>query len=164
MGLYSGKVATASGDVATRASEKALRCNFQVTQCVEFDGAFGSLDVHNAYDLTAFDRSPDGSGLRIAFVGNEYLLKGRPKQFEVLFQGVTLLEVTGLPMNLPDLCIDEIGFKSPDDREYEWALDDGVPGDQKHLVFKGDVVGEGALIRVSAETGTVVCRPYLADD
>ena len=133
-----------------------MRCNFQITQWVEFNGAFGILDVHNACDLTSFDLSPDGHDLRMAFEGNQYRLKDRPQKFEVLFRGVTLLEVAGLPEHLPDLAIHEIGFKAVDDRNYEGMLDDGVPGDRKHLVFKGDVVSEDASIRVSAETATVV--------
>jgi hypothetical protein len=135
--------------------EKAMRCNFRITQYVEFNGAFGILDVHNAYGLSAFDLSPDQSDLRMAFEGNQYLLKGRPQRFELVFHGASLVEVSGLPKQLSDLAIHEIGFMNPDDRDYQWMLDDGVPGEGKHMVFKGDVEGEDTTIRVAAEAATV---------
>lgn len=139
-----------------------MQCNFRITQSVEFDGPFGNLDVHNAYDLMSCKVSDDGRVLCLAFRGNEYRLEGRPEEFEVRFGGVQLLEMNGVAGNLSHIVIDEVGFISEGERDYRWALDDGEPGPNKHLIIKAEAsdpagaVGDPVLIRVSATTAEVI--------
>lgn len=132
-----------------------MQCNFQITQSVEFDGAFGNLDVHNAYDLVSLDLSEEGSVFRMGFVANQFRLAGKPDEFEVVFTGVTLLERKGFPEDLSTFHTDEIGFMAADDRDYRWALDDGRPGPEKHFVLQGDTMGKEGRLRISAAVASL---------
>src|SRR3954464_9913328 len=116
-----------------------MQCNFHITQQVELNGPLGILDVHNAYDLSKCEVSDAGRSFCLAFHGNEHRLKGRPEEFEVHFAGVTLLEMSGLPDDLSSLVIEEVGFMPAHDRDYQWSLEDGEPGPDKHLVFRGEI-------------------------
>ena len=136
-----------------------MQCNFRITQLVEFDGPFGNLDVHNAYDLVACDVGSEGSSLQLGFVANEFVLRGKPDRFQVTFTDATLIELTGLPENLPEFHVDEVGFKSAEDRNYQWSLNDGEPGPTKHFVITGDSMGEAGLIRVCAATAWLEVLP-----
>lgn len=139
-----------------------MQCNFRITQRVEFDGSFGKLDIHNAYDLAKWEVSESAHAITMAFRANEYRLKGRPEAFEVRFTGVNVLEIDGLTGAPSSIVVEEMGFMSPLYRDYQWTLSDGEPGPDKHLVLKGaiepsDGAGGGpVLIRVAAISAEVI--------
>ncbi|PVM85019.1 hypothetical protein DDF62_21030 [Caulobacter radicis] len=125
-----------------------MKCNFEITQGVEFTGAFGCLDVHNAYELTAAEA--EGQRVVLRFAANQHRFPGRPLAFEVVFEGASLFE-TDLPADLSGLCIEEIGFLAPDDRDYGPILDRGRAGDGDHLAFKWQIEALEGVVRIAAE-------------
>ena len=130
-----------------------MQCNFQITQLVEFDGEFGNLDVHNAYDLDRLVLEPENRRVSFNFVANQWATAGRPGSFHLCIEGVTLVELAATPQDLSEFVIHEIGFMEADDREYQYALIDmGEPGDSKHLVFKT----EAGIIRIDGQRADVL--------
>jgi len=129
-----------------------LRCNFEITQGVELTGAFGCLDVHNAYALTVAEA--EGQRVVLRFAANQYRTSGRPMAFDVVFDGASLFE-TDLPSDLSNLCIEEIGFLVPDDRDYGLILDRGRAGDGDHLAFKWQIEALEGVVRIAAEAAEV---------
>jgi len=129
-----------------------MQRNFRIEQEVELTGEFGTLDIHNVYELKRCEPAADGRTLRLEFGANEHGLPGRPPEFVLEFEGIAALELTGLPADLGDLVIERVGFKDLDDRDYAWLLEDTKLRGDEQLVFCADA---GSVIRVSARTATV---------
>ncbi len=127
-----------------------LRCNFEITQGVEFSGAFGCLDVHNAYELTAAE--VEGQRLVLRFAANQYRIPGRPLAFEVVFEGVSHHI---LPADLADLFIDEIGFLGASEGDDESLSHRGKPADGELLAFRWGIEAVEGMARIAADRAEV---------
>ena len=105
---------------------------------MEFNGSFGVLDVHNAYDLTTILHDPIARTLILAFEANRYILPNKPKSFELSITDITSFEYNVTPETPYDFHVEDITFREPSDRDYEVVFDDifyDKPGEGKEMVL-----------------------------
>jgi hypothetical protein len=103
-------------------------------------------DLHNMYDFTGIYVGANRD-VHISFQANAEQGRGQPS-LALVFSGVDYLEFSpGFGARaVQDL--DELGYKSPDDRDDEWLLTEqqATPGDHLFLRFGG-----GDFIRVHSQ-------------
>lgn len=117
----------------------------------ELTGKFGFLDIHNAYELLGCDLNILKKSLSMRFISNEHAPPKNPTSFRLFFENIEFFELRPFPGDISGDEINEIGFKRPDDFNYEYWQDDSSEITDEHLV----VWFWEKIMRINAESATV---------
>lgn len=96
------------------------------------------LDVHNSYELTSIECGLGHCGISILFKKDfdEWVDPNDPRGFVICFEGVTYFAYSFENLAIIPSEIDEIGFKSPNDTDYDWLLTEEQAEPDDHIVFR----------------------------
>lgn len=120
-------------------------------------------DVHNCYKFRGINIRVDAdNSLEVLFVkiSGEWVKESDPSKITFVFRGVKYLEFSKLFFVEQSSTIDELGYKAPEDNDYDWLMsEEHFTGDQ-HFVFRF-VYGEHLRIfadSIELVTGEPVVR------
>ncbi|MCT6721674.1 hypothetical protein [Acidovorax sp. K2F] len=108
--------------------------NFEIVEAVGLSFEAGYFDLHNDYKIA--DLWNNGGNFHIRFQRLPDSVGGQ--DVEIVFFGVCFLESDVLPANGRNLFISEIGYKNPDDVDYDWLLSEFLSTTEDHLFFRFD--------------------------
>lgn len=96
------------------------------------------LDVHNTYVLDAIEEGRSDCDVLLTLKKDPgvWVPSNYPVSFAVCFRGVSYLEHSYPILGEVPAEIDEVGFKNPDDKDYDWLLTEEQSDANDHLVFR----------------------------
>ncbi|HKP68703.1 MAG TPA: hypothetical protein VJV05_05430 [Pyrinomonadaceae bacterium] len=96
------------------------------------------LDLHNDFHLARIGRNEGECEIMLVFEkeSGEWVHRTDPAIFHICFNGVTHLKHSFEELDSVPAEVDEIGFKNPDDANYDWLMDEDEAEPTDHLVFR----------------------------
>ena len=116
-----------------------MKKNFRIDQGNALIKGTNTFDLHNCYDFSGF--SLEAKRARLGFEPNQEWGTGLPPVL-ILFDGLECLEVNmsffgDHPRSSSDeIEIDEMGYKNPDDFDYDWLLTEQQANNKDHIIFR----------------------------
>lgn len=123
-----------------------MKKNFKIGQSNEILQDSEVYDLHNLYDFAGVRVGPN-CDVEISF-DEIASLTNRESTLTLTFVGVDYLEMSPQFGTQPVRDLDEMGYKSPDDRDDQWLLTEQQAKDSDHLFFR---FGGAAFIRVHSQ-------------
>lgn len=109
-------------------------------------------DLHNVYDFSGVLLEPKDQYLQLSF--SPILEFGRGKiPLSIIFRKITFLEFSSGFGTRKFSGLDEVGYKSPEDTDYDWLMNEEQSCENDHLFFRMD--GD-EYIRVYAEYADLI--------
>lgn len=124
---------------------------FEIGQNNEIIKAGKIYDLHNLYDFIGLVLKPRESRLRLLFEPNSYGKGESP--ISLIFEGINYLEFSPNLGTRSISGLDEMGYKNPEDHDYEWLMDEQQATSSDHLFFLMD---GGDFVRVYCRNADVV--------
>lgn len=113
-----------------------MKKDFHLTSSVEVTKDESSFDLHNCYGFSGLHLH--SNKVMIGFIPDPIWGKGQPDVL-ITFSEVRYLEVN---VDFSKTCLpgcldfDEMGYKSPQDIDYDWLLSENQANFQDHLFFR----------------------------
>ena len=115
-----------------------MQKNFEIDNSIAIKNVNYYYDLHNCYDLIGLELNWRIKHLVIRFnkVQGEWIKADDPHVIEMHFNDVSYLEISNGFFLKSKYSIDEIGFKKPGDRNYDWLLREDQSDLNDHLFLR----------------------------
>ena len=115
-----------------------MKRSFAVPSSVEIEVEDRYIDVHNNFRLARILTNALSCEILLTFekLAADWVDPTDPGIFHICFNGVTHLEHSFEELNAVPADVDEIGFKHPDDANYDWLLSEDESEPNDHLGFR----------------------------
>ncbi len=115
-----------------------MRKNFKIDQGNALIQGEKIFDLHNCYNFSRF--SVEAKKAYFSFEPNQTWGKGLPPVL-IIFEGLLYLELnldfcSDTQFNSDEFEIDEMGYKSPNDFDYDWLLTERQADKEDHIFFR----------------------------
>lgn len=114
--------------------------NFDIKQMIEIrDREQRVHDIHNNYDFKEVKlNSVAEARLEICFDKTEgdWVSESDPEKITFVFEGVKYLEFSKGFFTEETTTVDEMGYKDPEDFDYDWLMDEEHFTGGQHFVFR----------------------------
>jgi len=112
--------------------------NFQITDSIYLKLNHSQYDIHNDYDFEKLTLDSDLNELNIFFLKTkgDWVKKEDPDKISILFKNLLHITFSEDFFQEVSSTIEEIGYKSKDDFDYEWLKTDEQVENEDHLVIR----------------------------
>jgi len=121
-----------------------MKIKFVIEQSVEVVGPDFSYDLHNDCDFLGYEYHSCKREVHLNFSFIPHT-----KNLSIVFSNVDYFQTSKSFHSANICCLEEIGFKSPDDHTDEWLLDQSQSESNDHLFFRFE---ENEFIRIHSES------------
>lgn len=128
--------------------------DFQIASGIAFESGDLSLDVYNMYHLVDINYSDKLRFVKVTFESNDIQAAiVEPERFYVEFLNVSYFNIKLDKIIGDDIIVDEIGYKSRGDDDFNWLLQEGQQRPVDDFILR--ISSEGHL-RIKAKRARVV--------
>lgn len=115
-----------------------MRKDFVISDSIALAGTGYFYDLHNCYSLKGIKFEKEDGIRKFVFerVQGNWVNTNNPSVFELDFIGVSYFETNRTDLNSLPEDIEELGYKSEGDSDYDWLLNEEQSTSADHLVFR----------------------------
>ncbi|ODS22391.1 hypothetical protein AB835_14410 [Candidatus Endobugula sertula] len=112
--------------------------NFTIEQAISINCEDQNFDLHNCYDFKELKFEVATKTVILAFELNKSIsgLDGSATSITFKFTGIDHFELSPQFANYVNHELSEMGYKNPDDTDYDWLVDESKSTNSDHIFFR----------------------------